>query len=361
MKRQKISVILGVICLVFIMAALPFMAACAPEAPPPEKPTPHEPFAIKISSLFPGTQAYILGIGLAEMINKNSTWLTATAPEGPGPIADIKILITEPERRKDTLFFTSLPTNWYATLGIGPFAESPFNTYDYSEFKHVCLLGFGADGLVVRDPNIKTLQDLRGKTVVMDTTPGKERGAAFLGIFKAAGVSEDEMRVEYLKSGEACNALRDGMADACHVTVTLSELPDTYVPSPALMELMAQRDIYFLSFDETDIQAMKAEIGNPRDALAVPPRQMSSLQTELWTILSNPLTYCAHVDMPDYVVAEVLRIIYENIEVLHEYTPMAKILTQDTMATMGAVEDDIHPGAVKFYKEKGIPITSFGK
>ena len=40
MRRKKVSILIGVICLALIVAVMPFVGACAEEAPPAPTPTP---------------------------------------------------------------------------------------------------------------------------------------------------------------------------------------------------------------------------------------------------------------------------------------------------------------------------------
>lgn len=64
MKKEKLLALLGSVCLVLVLAAMPFMAACAPEEvvpppppPPPEEeeeptPPPMEPVTLKMATMF---------------------------------------------------------------------------------------------------------------------------------------------------------------------------------------------------------------------------------------------------------------------------------------------------------------------
>jgi TRAP-type uncharacterized transport system substrate-binding protein len=66
------------------------------------------------------------------------------------------------------------------------------------------------------------------------------------------------------------------------------------------------------------------------------------------------------MDMPDDVVAEILRVVFENAPKLKEATIAAEIITKDTLASLSMPESGYHPAAVKFFKSKGIKITGFG-
>ena len=63
--------------------------------------------------------------------------------------------------------------------------------------------------------------------------------------------------------------------------------------------------------------------------------------------------------MPDHVVTEILRVVYENVHKFKEYTFLGAILTQETLASLSVPAGSYHPAAVKFFNEKGIKITGF--
>lgn len=60
--------------------------------------------------------------------------------------------------------------------------------------------------------------------------------------------------------------------------------------------------------------------------------------------------------MPDKVVTEVLRIVHTRAHVFKNYDPMGAVLSKETMAKMGLKEDELHPAALKFFKENKVPI-----
>jgi TRAP-type uncharacterized transport system substrate-binding protein len=71
----------------------------------------------------------------------------------------------------------------------------------------------------------------------------------------------------------------------------------------------------------------------------------------------DPLSLCADKSMREDVVYELLRVFDEHVRELDEYTSTAKWITRDVLGTSGyEKEDRYHPGAAKYYKEKGIPI-----
>lgn len=322
-----------------------------------EAQTRKEPFQLEISTLPTGFASYLIGVGLADLINKKSTMIRATHIEGRSPVVHMRTLIAKPEKRKNYLFFNTTWDIWEAKKRLGPFEKVPYN---YDEFRFIFLMGVAGNGLCTLDPNIKALKDLVGKRVIFDSTPGGGREIVYKGIMSELGIPVDKLKYQYASGESASAALRDGMADVIYSGSAIKTLPHTHVASPFTAELVATKNVYFISFEEKGIKSYKEKTGHPVDFQVLPPKILGPLQTEPYIILLKPLGFCAHQDMPEDVVIEILRVVYENAHLLKEYTPMAGIITKESLASLGIPEGDYHPAAQKFFKEKGIKIKGLG-
>lgn len=315
----------------------------------------HEPFELTISTLPAGFATYTIGVALADQINKHSKWLKAVHIEGRGPAEHMKYLVRNPDKRKGYLFFNTTWDWWEAKQGIGPYKQFPF---DYSQFRFIFLTGVAADGLCTTNPRIKTLKDLAGKRVIFDSGPGKGRQIVYQGILRAAGVPVDSIRYQYAAGKAAADTLKDGLVDVIYSGSVLKRLPSTWVDSPFQKELVATKDTYFIPFDRPSVEKFKEKSGHPVGLAEVPPGMLGPLQKEPVGVLVKPLGFAAHLDMPDDVVTEILRVVYENADKLKEYTPMADIITKETLASLGVSEGAYHPAAVRFFASKGIKIRA---
>jgi len=350
MKKKGFLTLAGSICVLTFVVVFT-LALCIPVQAAEQK-----PFELTISTIPAGFSSYVMGVALAEQINKNSKWLKATASEGRGPAEHMKTLIRKPEKRTNYLFFNTTWDIWEAKKQLGTYAGFPFN---YDEFRFVTLLGIAGNGLCTLDPNIKSGKDLVGKKAIFDSGKGKGRQIAYDGVLEAAGVPVDKVKFQYASGKAAADNLRDGLVDVIYTGHILKKLPDIYGNSPFQAELVATKKVYFLSFDEKDVKAFKEKTGHPVALVKVPPKMLGPLQTQPTGILIKPLGFAAHISMPDEVVAEILRVVYENVDKFKEYTPMGAILTKDTMASLSVPASSYHPAAVKFYNAKGIKITGF--
>jgi len=350
MKKRGMFTTIGSVCVFTFLISLTLGMGLPTQAKA------QEPYEITISTIPAGFASYIMGVALAEQINKNSKWLKAIAMEGRGPAEHMKTLIKRPEKRKNYLFFNTTWDIWEAKKQLGTYKGFPF---DYDEFRFVCLLGIAGNGLCTLDPDIKSLKDLVGKKVIFDSGKGKGREMAYNGILEAAGISPDKIKFQYARGKSAADALRDGLVDAIYTGHILKKLPNSYGNSPYQAELVATKKVYFISFDEKDVAAFKQKTGHPLAAVKLPPKMLGPLQTDPTTVLIKPLAFAAHTSMPDHVVTEILRVVYENAHKFKEYTFLGAILTKETLASLSVPAGSYHSAAVKFFNEKGIKITGF--
>jgi TRAP transporter TAXI family solute receptor len=348
--KKKLLWTAGSLCLIiFVLLSLsPGLKAQA---------KPHEPFQLEISTIPAGFASYNIGVALADLISKNSTWLKAIHIEGRSPAAHMRTLVTKPEKRKNYLFFNTTWDLWEAKKQVGPYTKFPFN---YDEFRFVMLMGIAGNGLCTKDPNMKSIKDVAGKKVIFDSTPGSGRELVYYGVLKEAGVSIESLKPQYSAGQAAAEALRDGLVDVIYTGSTLQRLPNVHLNSPFMTELVSTVKTYFVSFEEKDVKTFKDKTGHPATLMMIPPKMLGPLQTEPSGTLIKPLGFCAHMDMPEDVVTEILRIVSENAPKLKEATVAAEIITKETLASLSIPENGYHPAAVKFFKSKGIKITGFG-
>jgi TRAP transporter TAXI family solute receptor len=294
--------------------------------------------------------SYVLAIALADIINENSAWLRATAIESPNLTSNFQLLINEPERRANTLIVSVPSHHVLASEGREPF------TTQYDGLRFIATTACNAMSFITLDPNIKTVADLKGKRVSVGAKSSVTVVEEFQTVLELAGVL-DEVDLEYLGFSEGVDALRDGLIDAAIGTVNLTS-PGQYAPSPNISEIMATKTIYFISLDSEDITHMLEITGLLDTEHIVPAGSLGETQTEPWITLGAVTGWAADKEMPDDVVYEICRIIYENADKFQEYSPSLGFISHETMADWGLPEEDIHPGALQFYKDKGMEIGS---
>ena len=310
-----------------------------------------EPYKIDIYTFKVGTSFYVTGIALAELLNKHSTWVKATAVETPGPTSNHKTMALKPELRKKVLWM-STPEVTFQMERKWP----PFDKLTYTTSRFVAVQGFGFKGFVTLDPKTKMMSDLSGKRVSIMRKSAQGLNKVLGMLFEASGAKNVKSQHLGLRGGNS--ALKDGQVDAGLAVVNLKALPDKFAPIPSTAQLISTKDVHFINFSEKTFDNLRNMIGEGflYQRTIVPPGTMSKLQTEPWTVMGLSQGFYADIEMPDDVVYEVCRIIYEYGHKFGEYSPSLSIMGKDTISRMDAREEGVHPGALAFFKEKGLKI-----
>ncbi|MFC1846430.1 TAXI family TRAP transporter solute-binding subunit [Chloroflexota bacterium] len=343
-KKITFKRISSIILSLLALLLLPVLAACNSSA--------SDVYEIEIYGGRAGMSSYTAAIAMAELINQNSEWLKATAVESPSITANFQLLLNEPERRPDTLIVSLHQFHMLASEGKEPF------TTQYDGLRFIATTGYNLMGFITLDPDIKTIDDFRGKRVSIGDKSSVTRVQVFEAIFESAGIL-DEVELEYLGISEGINALRDGLIDATVSAVNLVNPPDVYAAIPAQSELASTKDVYYVSINSEDITYMNELLGPLELEHVVPAGSMGATQAEDWTGLGKPMGWAADEQMPDDVVYEICRIIYENADKFVDYSPALAYINNETMANWDLPEADMHPGALQFYEDYGIELGSY--
>jgi TRAP-type uncharacterized transport system substrate-binding protein len=310
-------------------------------------------YQIEISTIPAGFASYTIGVALAQLINKHSTWLRATALEGRGPTEHMKLLTIKPAKRKHYVFFNTTWDVWEARHRLGLYKRFKVPAND---FKFIFFMGLAGNGMCTIDPDIKKVKDLEGKRCCFDSAPGKGRILTYQGVLKAAGVDIKKIRYQYSAGKAMADRLRDGLIQVGYTGSALIKPPSTHALSPFLRELVSTRKTYFISFPKAAVMAFKKKTGHPLVYLTVPPKSFGPLQLETLSLLGKPLGFCVHKSMPDKVVAEILRIVYKYAPKFAEYTAMGRAITRQNLAALGLPASGYHRAALKFFKANKIKL-----
>lgn len=307
-----------------------------------------EPASINIYTFQSGSTTYIFGVTLADLINKNSKWLKATALEAPSPNANTMMLIEDDKQRSKIIGFMNPQEAW---AGFPPFKKP------YPDVRVIASYGLSANGFVTNNPNIKSLKDLAGKRVALGTNPSAIRVDAPRKAFELMGIKN--VKFEYMTFEKGQQALLDKKVDALlSSAIGIDLTADKWAPNASLTQLLAQTKLHFLSYEPGVFdKAVKALGGVGGVEHTIPAGMIDKSQTEPWIIGADPIEFSADKSMPDRIVYEITRIMAENSSKFKEVHPAGAYITPQNMAKgLGVEEGKIHPGALKYYKEKNISI-----
>ena len=237
------------------------------------------------------------------------------------------------------LGFVQTDVGAYAYEGTRLFEEKVDN------FSTVANLYMEQVQIVTLDENIKTVADLKGKNVSV--------GASGSGVFfnavdvlGAYGLDvEKDINPTYQAFGDSVEALQDGKIDAAFVVAG--------APTTAVTSLATTKQVYLVSLDQEHIDALIAE--SPYYSPNTIKADVYGTPADVTTVAVGAVV----IARDDVSAADVYNFMFgtfENLDSITAAHAKGAELSLEFAASYGAVP--YHPGAVEYYKEKGIEVPA---
>ena len=196
---------------------------------------------------------------------------------------------------------------------------------------------------IVVDPasGIKTVADMKGKRIsVGDAGSGTEANAKQ--ILEAAGLSFSDLKsAARLSFKESAAAIKDKQLDGCFVTAG--------VPNAAIQELSALAPVTLLSVDAATAAKLMGKYKFYTN-VKVPAGTYKGVVADVPTVAVKA-TLIARKDLSDAIVYSLTKTLFEKQAELGQAHAKGKELSLESAVQGASIE--FHPGALKFYKEKG--------
>ena len=148
-----------------------------------------------------------------------------------------------------------------------------------------------------------------------------------------------------------CDFLKDGTVDAIFNPSGI--IPETR--GGGTYNLAVLRKVRFISIDEDAIKKIRAKF--PYFVPAVIEPGFFPNQNKRYRLLAVPAIVCSHKDVSADVVYKITKLMYENKSELAEILPAAKDFVDPSK--IKSLSIPLHPGALKYYREKGIETPKF--
>ena len=196
--------------------------------------------------------------------------------------------------------------------------------------------------IVTLDPTIKSVADLKGKTVsVGESGSGVYFNA--IDVLSAYDLTLDDINPTYQSFGDSTEALQDGKIDAGFIV--------SGAPTTAITSLATNRDVYLVELDDAHIEKLVA--ASPYYSKNVIPADAYGLEKDATTVAVGAVVI-ARNDVKDEDVYNVCAGIFDSIDTLaHD---KKNELGLDFAASVTAVP--YHPGAAKYFSEQGIEVPT---
>jgi TRAP transporter TAXI family solute receptor len=282
---------------------------------------------------------YPLGGGIANVLSKYVPGYAVNAESTAGSIANLQLM----NQNKSDLAFTMADAAWDGYRGQGKFSSGavPLRTLmvAYPNRMHV---------VTVEGSGINKFSDLRGKRVSTGAPNSATELMAFR-LLEAMGLDQEkDIRRERLDPGKSADAIKDRKLDAFFWVGG--------IPTSAVTDLGATPGTKLKLIDHAEaVDAMNKKYGPlyVRDTIPAKsyPGQEQTVQiATVWNLI------VARADMPNQIAYNVVKTIFDKREELIQVHKDAQSFDLKNQSK-AASPIPYHPGAIKYFAERGVKLN----
>jgi len=211
---------------------------------------------------------------------------------------------------------------------------------------------YGMNLIVLEDSPIKSYGDIAGKRVCVGPAGGSYH--FHVGRMMSLGYGMDISKAitqVHMNYNAAPDALRDGTVHA--IFNPAGVIPETR--GGGTYNLSVERKVRFISIDEEPMKKIQAKY--PYFVKVVLAPGFFPNQSKPYTLLAVPAMVGSHKNVSEDTVYKFVRALYDNNKELLEIFPGGKDFVD--YSQIKSLTIPLHPGAVKYYKEKGVEMPKF--
>ncbi len=321
--------------------AAPAATAAQPAAPAPTAAqaaapaAPAKPVLLSIASAGSGGTWYWIGSAMADVITKYSGGITASNEQTAGETENIRLV----DQGKVQIGMATNDGIHYARLGELQFKEKKYENLRALQNGHLSL-----DTWVSLDSKYKKMSDLKGSGARLTWGPaGTGAEARSKAVLQAHGIDiNKDIKVMFLSFAEAAEALKNGTLDVARM--------GGGIPTAAVTELTTTKDVTFVQPDRAIMDKIVKDY--PYWAYTMVKAGTYKGQTEDYLSPAGGTITFTRNDLPEDVVYRVQKAILEHNEDLKKVHPDAA--QWDLANATKNIDIPFHPGAIKYYQEKGV-------
>ena len=283
---------------------------------------------------------YPLGGGMANILTKYVPGYAATARVTGGSVDNLKLIGSKQSEVAMVMVDAALD----ALKGDDKFKGNPVDVRTlmvlYPNRMHV---------VSIEGRGIEKMSDLKGKRVSTGS-PGSATEVMAFRVIEAAGLDKDkDMKRERLGVAESVNAIKDGKIDAFFWVGGL--------PTAAVTDLASTPGVKIKMIDHDNlVAAMNKKYGNLYVQDRIPKDTYRGMEADnKQATVMNLLV--AHQNMDEKTAYNIVKAVFEHVDELvraHGEAQNFKLENQKTAATGGI---PWHPGALRYFKEKGVKLN----
>ncbi len=277
---------------------------------------------------------YAFGSVLAQYVSNNSD-ISVTAITGNGSQANVEDMDAGDVQlafcQSDVMSYAYNGTNLFEDLG------------KIDSFSVVAALYMEQVQIVTTNPDIKTVADLKGKSVSIGA---RGSGVYFnaLDVLGVYGMTEDDIKPVYQSFGDSAESLKDKKIDAAFIVAG--------APTTAITDLSTSGPVYLVSIDDAHIDELLAK--SPYYTAYTVPADTYGMPEDVQTVAVAAVVL-ARNDVSEDAIYAFTSTIFDNIDAIAEQHGKGAELSLEFASSITDVP--YHPGAAKYFAEKGFDVA----
>ncbi|MDR2180724.1 MAG: TAXI family TRAP transporter solute-binding subunit [Synergistaceae bacterium] len=280
---------------------------------------------------------YPLGVGLARLITRRLPDVEAVAEASDASAENVDLIA----RHEAAMALAQSDVIFRAMEGERPF-QGPVENLRmiaslYPEHVHC---------IAAKESGLRNFSDIKGKRVSVGA-PGSSTVDSVGAIFSVAGIKYGDLDTDFLDFADTAEGILDGRLDVGFVVAGS--------PTAAVTALAAQKEIGLVAFEDDLLDKLVRSYPFFIKE-AIPAGTYNGVDRDTPTPAVTAVLVC-DAELPEELVYNITKAIFENLSELAPIHDKMKSITFDK-ALYGAIVE-IHPGAAKYYSEKGLQVPTF--
>ena len=287
---------------------------------------------IRLASASIGGLWYVYAANFAEMVKKYNPEFQIQVEATGGPAPNIRLI----EAGNTEIAFTTNSHAFLAMNGMG-WAKGK----KYKNMRSMFLLYPSKTSIVVLEKSdVKKFSDIEGKVV----SPGPAGSGA-------DGLTRDALKILNIKPSKIVNVSQADLAQGLRDGLIKVGIFNGGQPFPAIVELEKTHRIRHIEMSTEERRKISSqfpfymEIDLSNKGYKYMPKDFKTLAIYSFVI--------ARKEVSEDLVYKLMKTMFEHID---EFRKIIKAASDTTLEGIKYINVPLHPGALKFYKEKGIPI-----
>lgn len=278
---------------------------------------------------------YPLGGAMASIWNEKVKNVNATAISTGASAANVRAI----QKGEQQLTLAQNDISYYALNGIEMFKDDGKLT----KLKGICGLYPEVIQVVsLKSANIKSIADLAGKKVAVGA-PGSGTEANARQILEAYGLAYTDLaKADYLSFAEAAANLKDGHIDAAFITAG--------TPTAAVQEIASTHPLVIVPVAGDEVGTLKEKYPF-YTSVTIPGGTYAGVDEDVNTVAVLAML-CVSADLEEALVYNLTKALFENLDKLGNAHARGKDVK--LAKALDGMPLPVHPGAQKYYTEKGV-------